>query len=247
MGGIRGLLFDKDGTLFDFRATWGAWSRRLLEQLAAEAGARPEALGQAVGYDIATGTFAPDSAVIAHPVPEIAELLLPHLPGMEAAALVDRMNALSAGAELVPAVPLVPLFVRFRAMGLRIGLVTNDGEAPARAHLVRAGIEGLFDFVAGFDSGHGAKPEPGPLLAFARTLGLPPAEVVMVGDSRHDLAAGRAAGMPVVAVLTGVAEAEELAPVADAVLPDIGHLPDWIAARNLACRPACAGPASGRG
>lgn len=247
MGRIRGLLFDKDGTLFDFRATWGAWSRRLLEDLAAEAGAEPGVLARAVGYDLATGGFAPDSAVIAHPVPEIAELLLPHLPGMGLAALVDRMNLLSAEAELVPAVPLPPLFRRFRAMGLKIGLVTNDGEAPARAHLAWAGVEHLFDFVAGFDSGHGAKPEPGPLLAFARAAGLPPEEVVMVGDSRHDLLAGRAAGMPVVAVLTGVADAAELGPVADAVLPDIGHLPEWIAARNRACEPAAAGPAGAGG
>ncbi len=232
MGSIRGILFDKDGTLFDFRATWGGWSKRLLKNLAQEAGVAPEALGRAVGFDVTTGIFAPDSAVIAHPVPEIAALLLPHLPGMEAGALVERMNALSAEAELVPAVPLVPLFRRFRAMGLRIGLVTNDGEAPARAHLAWAGVEGFFDYVAGFDSGHGAKPEPGPLLAFARAEGLDPTEVIMVGDSRHDLIAGKAAGMPVVAVLTGVAEAGELAPVADAVLPDIGHLPDWIAART---------------
>ena len=236
MGGIRGILFDKDGTLFDFRATWGAWSRRLLLQLGAESGIDPEALGRAVGYDLTTGSFAPDSAVIAHPAPEIAALLLPHLPGMDEAALVDRMNALSAEADLVAAVPLVPLFARFRAMGLRIGLVTNDGEAPARAHLGSAGVESFFDFVAGFDSGHGAKPEPGPLLAFARAAGLRPAEVVMVGDSRHDLIAGRAAGMPVVAVLTGVAGADELAPVADAVLPDIGHLPDWIVDRAPAGR-----------
>lgn len=232
MGRIRGILFDKDGTLFDFRATWSAWSRRLLLELAAGAGAAPETLGRAVGFDLATGSFAPDSAVIAHTVPEIAALLLPHLPGMTAEALVERMNALSTEAEPVPAVPLLPLFQRFRAMGLRIGLVTNDGEVPARAHLAWAGVEGFFDYVAGFDSGHGAKPDPGPLLAFARAEGLDPSEVVMVGDSRHDLIAGTAAGMPVVAVLTGVAEADELAPLADAVLPDIGHLPDWIAART---------------
>ena len=65
-------------------------------------------------------------------------------------------------------------------------------------------------------------------------MGLPPASIAMIGDSRHDLLAGRAAGMPTVAVLTGVAEAAELASVADAVLPDIGHLPDWIAARDAA-------------
>jgi len=233
MGGIRGVLFDKDGTLFDFRATWAAWSRRLLEDLAQGADADPAVLGQAVGFDVATDTFASDSPVIAHTVPEIAALLLPYLPGMGGAELVARMNALSAEADLVPAVPLPPLFERFRVMGLRIGLVTNDGEAPARAHLAWAGVENYFDFVAGFDSGHGAKPAPGPLLAFARALGLGPAEVVMVGDSRHDLIAGRAAGMATVAVLTGVAPAEELAPVADAVLPDIGHLPGWIAARDV--------------
>lgn len=229
---IRGLLFDKDGTLFDFRATWGAWSRRLLLALADEAGKAPEVLGRAVGYDLATGTFADDSAVIAHSVPEIAALLLPHLPGMAPEQLVARMNALSAEAELVPAVPLPPLFARLRAMDLKIGLVTNDGEEPARAHLACAGVAQHFDFIAGFDSGHGAKPQPGPLLAFATATGLAPASIAMIGDSRHDLLAGRAAGMPTLAVLTGVARADDLAPVADVVLPDIGHLPDWIVARN---------------
>jgi phosphoglycolate phosphatase len=36
--------------------------------------------------------------------------------------------------------------------------------------------------------------------------------------------------MQTVAVLTGVAEADELAPLADVVLPNIGHLPDWLSA-----------------
>ena len=50
----------------------------------------------------------------------------------------------------------------------------------------------------------------------------------MVGDSRHDLIAGRAAGMQTVGVLTGMAELADLAPFADVVLPDIGHLPLWL-------------------
>ncbi len=65
-------------------------------------------------------------------------------------------------------------------------------------------------------------------LAFARALGLDPARVAMVGDSRHDLDAGRAAGMRVVAVLTGIAGREELEPHADVVLADIGALPGWL-------------------
>jgi phosphoglycolate phosphatase len=50
----------------------------------------------------------------------------------------------------------------------------------------------------------------------------------MVGDSLHDLRAARAAGMRAVAVLTGPARAADLAPWADAVLPDIGALAGWL-------------------
>ena len=49
--------------------------------------------------------------------------------------------------------------------------------------------------------------------AFAAHLGLQGAEIAMVGDSVHDLVAGRAAGMATVAVLTGVAGHDELAPL----------------------------------
>jgi len=229
---VTGLLFDKDGTLFDFMATWGAWTRRLVEDLAGGAGpAGPEELGRAIGYDVASGRFSPDSPVIAHTPPEIAGRLLPLLPGRELGELVDRMNRLSARADMAEAVPLKPLFRSFRARGLKVGLVTNDAEEPARAHLAKAGIADLFDFVSGSDSGYGAKPAPGPLLTFALRFSLRPQDVAMVGDSRHDLMAGRAAGMRTVGVLTGLAGAAELAPDADVVLPDIGHLPDWLDGR----------------
>lgn len=239
MRAFDGILFDKDGTLFDFHATWGAWSLRVLDELADGDRALFLRLGDAIGFDVETRRFHPHSSVIAHTAPEIALDLLPHLPaGTDVGALVERMNALAAEAEPVPAVDLRPLFQTFRARGLKIGLVTNDAELPARLHLDRAQVAEYFDFIAGFDSGHGAKPDPGPLLAFARAEGLDPARVVMVGDSRHDLQSGRAAGMSVVAVLTGVAERPELAPYADAVLPDIGHLPDWLDRAAATAQPA---------
>ncbi|ABN77170.1 HAD family hydrolase [Cereibacter sphaeroides] len=224
---IRGIIFDKDGTLFDFRRSWGAWSAHLLRELA-ETEAQAQDLAAALGYDMETGAFAPWSPVIAATAEEIAELLLPRLPGCDKQELVARMNRLAAGAEMCEAVPLQPLLAGLRARGLKIGLATNDSELPARAHLGRHGLTDLFDFIAGADSGHGGKPEPGMLLAFADRLGLAPAQVVMVGDSAHDLIAGRAAGMRTVAVLTGIAVAEDLAGLADAVLPDIGELADWI-------------------
>ena len=87
-------------------------------------------------------------------------------------------------------------------------------------------------FVAGYDSGCGAKPAPGQLLAFADAVGAAPEATLMVGDSRLDLVAGRAAGMIPIGVLTGVADAAELADLAEVVLPDIGHIAAWIAGRG---------------
>ena len=109
-----------------------------------------------------------------------------------------------------------------------LGIATNDSEAPARAHLERAGILDRFAFVAGYDSGHGAKPDAGQLLAFCALTGIPPRECAMIGDSTHDLDSGRAAGMTTVGVLTGLASRADLAPHADVVLDDIGALPAWL-------------------
>lgn len=85
-----------------------------------------------------------------------------------------------------------------------------------------------FDFISGCDSGFGAKPEPGMLHGFSNAMGLHPSEVAMVGDSTHDLKAGRAAGMVNIGVLTGPAVTEDLAPYADIVLRDIGEIPEWL-------------------
>jgi phosphoglycolate phosphatase len=85
-----------------------------------------------------------------------------------------------------------------------------------------------FDFIAGYDSGFGGKPAPGQLLAFCEQTGLAPSQCAMVGDSLHDLEAGRTAGMTTVGVLTGPAPRDELAPHADVVLPSIAELPLWV-------------------
>ncbi|OIP85671.1 MAG: phosphatase [Rhodobacterales bacterium CG2_30_65_12] len=224
----EGILFDKDGTLFDFNATWVAWVEALIARWAGADAGLARALAGAVGFDLAAHAFEPDSVVIAGTPAEVACAIAPVLGGAPE-ALIDRLNSDSAAAPMAEAVPLAPLLNGLRGQGLKLGLATNDGEAPARAHLAAVGVIGLFDFIAGFDSGHGAKPGPGMCLGFAAAAGLAPARVVMVGDSPHDLAAGRAAGMQTVAVLTGLAGAEVLAPLADAVLPDIGHLPRWLA------------------
>jgi phosphoglycolate phosphatase len=231
---IAGIIFDKDGTLFDFNATWGAWTRAML---IGEAGDDPilcERLAAALGYDMENARFFPGSIVIASTVDDVADAIIDVLPGeTDKAALIARMNAGSAKVDQVEAVPLRSYTSGLRQSGLTLGVVTNDAEAPALRHLEKAGVRADFAFVAGYDSGFGAKPGPGQLIGFCRATGLAPDVCMMVGDSTHDLHAGRAAGMLTVGVLTGPAPREELAPLADTVLDSIADIPAWLRREKL--------------
>ena len=225
---VQALLFDKDGTLFSFSETWSLWAERFLEELADGDRAFAFELGRRIGVDIRDRSFDPGSIVIAGTPFEIAQELASTIDRFSADELCDRMNSLSAEIPVCEVVPLVPLFDGFRARALKLGVATNDSEATARANLDRVDLTHKFDFVAGSDSGFGGKPEPGMLFGFADAVGVVPERAAMVGDSTHDLIAGRAAGMRTVGVLTGLATQSDLSPYADVVLPDIGHLPAWL-------------------
>lgn len=225
---VRGMVFDKDGTLFDFAATWEAWAEAFLLRAAQQDRRLAAEVGQSIGFDLDQRRFARDSVVIAGTPGEVVEALLPYFSQYSRDGLLDMLNDEAAQAPQREAVPLKAFLDGLRTRGLRLGVATNDAEAPARAHLGKAGIIDRFDFIAGFDSGHGGKPAPGQLLAFVRATGLDPTQIVMVGDSLHDLHAGAAAGMRCIGVLTGLALREELEPFAEVVLPDIGHIPVWL-------------------
>ena len=227
MKGIRGIVFDKDGTLFDFAATWEVWAAAFLRRIAQD-DATAVRLGHAIGFDLLQQKFARDSVVIAGTPGEVADELLAQLEGYTRSQLLNILNQEAAQAPQKEVVPLPPYLANLRSAGLKLGVVTNDAEEPALAHLRAAGVDQAFDFVAGFDSGYGAKPQAGQLLAFCAETGLSPDTVVMVGDSTHDLIAGRRAGMWCVGVLTGLAPREALAPQADHVVQHIGELPTLL-------------------
>src|SRR5690606_7798074 len=77
---IKGVLFDKDGTLVDFHATWSAVADRMA--LEAAEGDRPAAdrLLAAAGYDVDTGHFKADSVFAAGTNRDIVDLWFPDLP-----------------------------------------------------------------------------------------------------------------------------------------------------------------------
>lgn len=233
---LRAIIFDKDGTLFDFHQTWSGWAADALQHLAGGDSALAMRLADAVGYDLVLRQFHADSPAIAGTSAQIAVLLAPHLRDWQEEDILLELHNRACTVTLAEAAPLVPLLDWLNTRHLMLGVATNDSEDGARAHLDEAGVLGQFDLVLGYDSGFGAKPDPGMLLAFCDRFGLAPHEVAMVGDSLHDLHAGRAAGMRTIGVLSGVAREAELAPHSDAVLPHVGHLPDWVSDQRLPIR-----------
>ncbi|MDA9566351.1 HAD family hydrolase [Planktomarina temperata] len=229
---IRGVIFDKDGTLFDFQSTWGIWTAQVLARIAGSDEALLQQLAEALGYDTQTRRVQPGSVIVAATPMDIAAVVNDCIPALSQAQICEWLNEEAKTAPQVLVTDLHRLTAELRRINLGLCVMTNDAEAPARTHLASVQASGLFDFVIGSDSGFGAKPQAAPLLALADKMEIPAAACVMVGDSTHDLRAGRAAGMRAVAVLTGLAEADELAPLADAVLPDVSHLPAWISAQN---------------
>ncbi|BFM17811.1 phosphoglycolate phosphatase [Maricurvus nonylphenolicus] len=90
-----------------------------------------------------------------------------------------------------------------KAAGIPLMMVTNKPEQFVPAILKGTGLEGYFGAWLGGNSLPEKKPHPMPLLHLVEKAGVEVADTLMIGDSRSDIEAARAAGMPVVAVSYG--------------------------------------------
>lgn len=230
--GIRAVLFDKDGTLFDFFRTWLPLYEKLADRLAEGDGARVARILRGSGYDPVTRRLDPGSPLAAGSNRSIAESWIKELPGADLEALTRRLDARFAESltlNPVPVTDLAALFGRLKKRGLKLGVATMDSHASATAAIETYELVGLVDFVAGYDSGHGEKPGPGMVHAFCRVVGLPERSVAVVGDTPHDMEMARAAGAGLaIGVLTGASPREVLADYADHVLASIAELEQFL-------------------
>lgn len=224
---IAGILFDKDGTLLDFDASWAPVNRKLALIAAANDAKLADRLLAACGMDPVSGDLVPDSLLAAGNSREIGEGLIAAGAPFDLETLVPLIDDLFAGAaELsVPVTELQPLFARLHERGLRLGIASSDNERSIRVTVRRFGIDAYVDFVAGYDSGHGSKPGPGMVLGFCAETGLAPHQVAVVGDNNHDLHMGHNAGAGLnIAVLSGTGSRQSLEEACDVLLNDITEL-----------------------
>lgn len=235
---VQAILFDKDGTLFDFRRTWIPIIRAIIGEAVTGTIGRMVAPGQetellrVAGYDIHADRFDAEGPIAAGNAADIARAWQTVVPDMDVARIEQAINELSASrgpGSSVPVCDLYALLRRIRGAGIRCGLATSDSESAARATLARFGIGDEFEWVSGYDSGFGVKPDPAVIRAFASSLGVGLHAIAMVGDTLHDMHMGRRAGVGLtVAVLSGAIERDVLEPHADRVVASIADLPQLL-------------------
>jgi pyrophosphatase PpaX len=123
---------------------------------------------------------------------------------IEALIATYRAHNLAHHDAMITAFPGAVEAVRaLKERGVAVAIVTSKLGSGARRGLERAGFGDLFDVIVGADDVDAHKPDPAPVVAALARLGRPAATAVMVGDSPHDLASGRAAGTRTAAVAWG--------------------------------------------
>ena len=212
---VRAVAFDLDGTLVNSLPDIGA----SMNQVLAERGLTQhplEAYRQFVGEGVG----------------RLVELALP--PGEEGArdAAVARFREvygarLTAESDLYPGI--AELLDALAARGLPCAVCSNKPHAMTGR--VVADLLGRWSFasVEGEREGRPRKPDPAPALDVAAALGVAPAEVAFVGDTRTDMQTAVAAGMQAVGVSWGFRDRAELEAHGAAVVVDTpSELAAWL-------------------
>ena len=226
---IRGVLFDKDGTLIAGNDTWIPIYRSILRDLFATDVEGADTLMERAGLDRASGKFLAGSVLAGGTTRQLAAIWWPGLEGAELSEkvrILDHDYAPMVMEFLKPLMPLEPILAELKAMNLLLGVATNDSHVSARNHMTHVGVIEHFEDIIAADTVAVPKPSGNMIRRFAEITGLAPAEIAMVGDNSHDMEEARNGGAGLaVAVLSGNAARADIAHLADHTIASVADLP----------------------
>ncbi len=239
---IKGIVFDKDGTLIDYAACWlertEAATKKLLASYGAEQ-AYPNIMKRmGVTEDgnvdirgaLCHSTYYSISLYYAE---EMAKFGIYPDPDAFYGELVTAFNEYKHLSRSVPAAEGIDeLFSKLKEMDIRLALVTTDNKEGAKRTLAPLGIFDSFDTVLCSDGIHPSKPDPYYMNLFLSEYHLAPDEVLMVGDTESDMLFGRNAGTYTLAVGKTEQNRAYLSPLADFTAESVLAIPDIISGQR---------------
>jgi len=224
--GVKAAIIDLDGTMLD---TMGDFEVAL-NNMRAELGLGPVTVAQ-ISLMVGKGSENLIRRVLALDFDEAGVAAR-----FERAYESYQRHYIAINGEHSDAYPDVEAGLRaMQQRGLRLACVTNKPLAFALPLLKRKGLDGYFEVLYGGDSFEKKKPHPMPLLAACEFFGLPPAQVVAIGDSSNDAQAARAAGCPVLTVPYGYNHGVSIHETdSDGIVDTLLHAADLISTQNTA-------------
>ena len=140
-------------------------------------------------------------------LPADFEVRLPAARAIMSAEVAAKADAMDV--ELCPAIP--EFLAELRRRGKAIGVVTGNFEDIGWRKLERGGIRHFFDFGSFSDYREKREDIFRHGIELARELRGPATTVCVVGDTPNDIRAAAVAGIPVIAVATGIYSVDDLA------------------------------------
>lgn len=236
---IRGILFDKDGTLIDFFSLWLGATYTVVKQFIEEnqlSADVEENIFKAIGIE--NGNIDPHGGLAYKSYGEIAkdmtDALLEESVFLDSETVRKQLERLfnrymtENQAEYVETADLKVVLDALRKRNFRIGLATADTVDSAKACLKGLGIYEKFDYIGADDGVLRPKPEADMFLEFQRKFGLKPQEIAMIGDTYNDIRFARENGGLAIGVLSGVSEEDDFQKEADYILNSVEELPQLL-------------------
>jgi HAD superfamily hydrolase (TIGR01509 family) len=189
MNAVSTVLLDIDGTLLDSNdAHTQAWQRALAR----------------FGHDIAYDTLRPligkgGDKMFA----EVLGIDEESAVGKQISAERKRLFSEEFLPTLRPTRGARALLERFLGDGYRLVVATSAGGGELTGLLKQAGVDDLISLTASSSDAKESKPDPDIIQAALRKAGVNAATAVLLGDTPHDIAAARRAGVRTVALRCG--------------------------------------------
>lgn len=233
----RALLFDKDGTIINFRLLWLGWCREVVQTLGPGYGsAEVEKSLSAWGVDLALGSIDPGGLLaigsrqdlqqsLAEKLMEESRLPEEKMRSDLSGAIEQAYDAVEKKGLVQPIEGVSAVITELYRQGYKLAIVTTDDTQKAEDNLKMIGLDRYFQVVLGCDRVVHCKPAPDLVLEACRQLDLSPGEAAVIGDTVADMKMSKAAGAAFsLAVASGVTTPGRLSEFADMVIESVAFM-----------------------